>query len=218
MESLIFIAYSFLMLEKFMLNRYYQHHLLLVQSITRLFSGHLSWKELDKIEQDLVDYVKQFQVLYGSEFIIINIHNLTHVVECTRLHGPFYLYTCFPYESFNRIVVATIHGSNNCEVQASKAIGTYQFIHQQLRDIKDVKAIEYLARMKFNIYSNEREEMSIDDINTFNVHSEEPGKIFYKSIRVNGTLYEAKDLIVRRNYNNYTIQLKDRRYAEINKL
>jgi hypothetical protein len=72
--------------------------------------------------------------------------------------------------------------------------------------------------MKCNIYCNEREEMSINDINTFNVHSEVRGKIFYKSIRVNGTLYEAKDLIARRNYNNYTIQLKDGRYVEINKL
>ncbi len=72
--------------------------------------------------------------------------------------------------------------------------------------------------MKCNIYCNEREEISINDINTFNVHSEVPGKIFYKSIRVNGTLYEAKDLIARRNCNNYTIQLKDGRYAEINKL
>ncbi len=57
------------------------------------------------VRRTLAQYVMNFETLYGRQFITLNIHNLLHISECVRRHDPFHLYTCFPYESMNRIVV-----------------------------------------------------------------------------------------------------------------
>ncbi len=86
----------------------------------------MKWSELDEVKRNLAQYVMNFETLHGRQFVTLNIHHLLHISECVTRHGPLHLYTCFPYESMNRIVVGTINGPNKCEIQASQAIGTYQ--------------------------------------------------------------------------------------------
>ncbi len=108
----MFIIYSVPVLKKFMIDKYYDHHLLLVNSLTKLFaSGPMKWSELDEVERNQAQYVMNFEILYGRQFITLNIHNLLHISECMTSHGPFHLYSCFPYEnSATSILAATFDG------------------------------------------------------------------------------------------------------------
>ena len=41
----------------------------------------------------------------------------------------------------------------------------------------------------------------------FNEHSKDSGRVYYKAVMIDEVLYEAKDLVNRRSYNNHTVQL-----------
>lgn len=62
MEALQFLLYSYPLLQSVLRPVYFKHHMILINVLTRLFSGPLQWKELDKLENDLFQYVLQFQV------------------------------------------------------------------------------------------------------------------------------------------------------------
>ncbi len=81
----------------------------------------------------------------------INIHNLTHIVQCISRHGPYYMYICYPYESFNKILLSAIDGTYRCKIQAANTIGTYQYLSMKLKDITDESTIDTISKMDCNI-------------------------------------------------------------------
>jgi hypothetical protein len=66
MEALVFLLYSYPLLQNTLKDNYFRHHMILVECITQLFSGPLEWKQLDEIEKKLFTYVLQFQVCLYS--------------------------------------------------------------------------------------------------------------------------------------------------------
>ena len=157
------MIYSTPILNEVMKEKYYRHHVLLVDCLTKLF-GVISWSELDQIEVKLHDYVLQFQQLYGREFVSLNIHNLIHLAECVRRHGPLFMYTCYPFESFNRSVLAAIQGTNRCELQASRSIGMYQYIHERLQYVTDGNLLDAVRRMDRKVITAGSKKEMIDQI------------------------------------------------------
>lgn len=51
--------------------------------------------------------------LYGEETCGLNVHNLSHTVECVENWGPLWAYSCFSFESFNGEISKAIHGKGN---------------------------------------------------------------------------------------------------------
>jgi hypothetical protein len=71
MEALVFMIYSSPILEKYMDQKYYKHHELLVDSLTKLFSEELSYRQLDMIEKNLKQYVLEFQVCVTNQCFVL---------------------------------------------------------------------------------------------------------------------------------------------------
>ncbi|XP_076674436.1 uncharacterized protein LOC143372265 [Andrena cerasifolii] len=55
---------------------------------------------LDYAIELLQYYDETFKLLYGSEHVSHNIHNLLHLVDDVKNHGPLYDFSCFPFENF----------------------------------------------------------------------------------------------------------------------
>ncbi len=128
------------------------------------------------------------------------------------------MYTCYPYESFNKILLSAIHGTYRCEMQAAKTIGTYQYLIMKLKDITDERTIDTISKMDCNIERPEREDKVQINKNcyVFGRHSSSSGNIFYKGLRMSGQLFEAQDFVRQRSFNNSTVLLDGGRYVVIN--
>ena len=71
--------------------------------------------EYDHLEEmkDLLDhFIKEIPTLYYDETVGINIHQLSHIIECDiKLWGPLWTHNSFIYESMNGVFTSLIHGT-----------------------------------------------------------------------------------------------------------
>jgi len=151
----------------------------------------------------------------------MNVHNLVHIVQCVRSHGPLYMFSCFPFESFNKLILSAIHGPNNCELQVAKSVGVMQLIYTRFRDINDERTIEYLEKMKYSIRKSDKFDRKIideeHDTYAFGFAGMVEDRSYYKYIRYKGHLIEAIDLVRQRSFDNSIIQLDDGGFAQVHK-
>lgn len=81
-------------------NNMYLHFLTLHCAIRILCCNHLLEKYLNYAKDLLHYFVKNFSVIYGPEFITHNVHNLIHLADDCKIHGPLDTFSAFKYENF----------------------------------------------------------------------------------------------------------------------
>lgn len=94
----------------------FQSYLLLVSSIYTLIIDHISEKDLLISEMNILEFVRDCQILYGINSKTFNLHSLLHVVESVRQSGPLWSSSAFPFESmifFIKRYVTGISGVSN---------------------------------------------------------------------------------------------------------
>lgn len=80
----------------------YEHFLLLHSAITVLACPHHHLKALGlQLASELLNtFVMHSEELYGSEFLIYNVHKLTHIADDVRSYGTLDNISCFPFENY----------------------------------------------------------------------------------------------------------------------
>lgn len=97
----------------------FNHFLLLSESIYYLLSTDLESAELMKVEQKLIDFVVNFQRIYGKNNVTMNVHLLLHLVESVRQCGPLWATSLFGFESNNGRLVKYVNGTTDILSQIS---------------------------------------------------------------------------------------------------
>ncbi|CAN7943221.1 unnamed protein product [Ixodes pacificus] len=69
-------------------------------AITILCSPKLCLEYVDYSEQLLVHFVETYISLYGRDKVSHNVHNLIHIANDVRTHGPLDGWSAFPFENF----------------------------------------------------------------------------------------------------------------------
>lgn len=92
---------------------YLKHFSLLVEATYLLLSTGITAADLNKANILLHAFLKNAQLLYGQNFMGLNVHNLVHLVAMVKMWGPLWAWSCFPFESFNGELKKTIHGTGN---------------------------------------------------------------------------------------------------------
>jgi len=77
----------------------YNHFMLLSVGITLLISPKYCSTYADYAHSLLCLFVEQAAHLYGDEFIVYNVHGLTHLAADVKHHGSLDLFSAFPYEN-----------------------------------------------------------------------------------------------------------------------
>jgi hypothetical protein len=84
------------------------HLLLLPNAIRLLLGNNITEKDLIAAYEKLYRFVWFFEDFYNPEYLSLNVHNLLHLVETVRRHGPLWAYSCFHFEAFNATILAFI--------------------------------------------------------------------------------------------------------------
>ena len=84
---------------------------LLVRSVFTLIGNNISESEFHQCEYDLLKFVYEYEMLYGVENMIFNVHILIHLVHSVRMSRSLWatrcvykrqLFTCTQYSAAKR--------------------------------------------------------------------------------------------------------------------
>ena len=110
-EFLSFLFYYSLPIFSDIMQNYELNHLIKLCIFTeRILSREINVSDLDIAHKMIVEYVKDFKDIYSLGHMLSGVHELLHLVECTKYFGPLNYINCFPFEELNRKVVGLIHG------------------------------------------------------------------------------------------------------------
>ena len=96
---------------------------------------------LKDIENDVVQCLVSFELVFPPTFFNIMTHLLVHLVEEIRVLGPVFLHNMFPFERFMGVLKKYVHNRARPEGSISKGYGTEEVIEFCVDFIPDLKPI-----------------------------------------------------------------------------
>ena len=105
------LYYSIYVLQNVLPRVYIKHWIFLVHSIFYLLQENISQQDLVSCERMLSKFVIDTVALYGVELVTYNIHQLSHLVECTRNRGPLWRTSAFAFEHNNQHLLKLYSGT-----------------------------------------------------------------------------------------------------------
>ena len=108
-------------------DEYFQHFLLLVESIWLMNQSSISIKDLKK-SKALLHFCMQVEGLYGNRYETFNVHCLLHLTRCVKFLGPLWSCLCFWYEDYNGDIRKLYHGTQKVDLQIALSVCIQQKI------------------------------------------------------------------------------------------
>lgn len=112
--------------------KYITHFRLLSRSVYCLLKTEISDEELIEVENDLEQFVNDFQTLYGKKNMTMNIHLLKHIPNNIRNFGPLWTHSAFPFESFNSVLLSFVTGKTDVLHQISTKYIIYNLCKESI--------------------------------------------------------------------------------------
>ncbi|XP_063425300.1 uncharacterized protein LOC134708578 [Mytilus trossulus] len=126
---------------------YFMHFACYVQGIYLLSSDSISPVDLQKSQSLLSYFVHMFPSLYGERYVTLNMHSLLHLTQCVKDLGPLWVYSCFPFENINGVLMELFHGTQNIELQIMYSINVVQSMSLMVKGINDQNLIHFADKM-----------------------------------------------------------------------
>ena len=96
---------------------YYQHFMLLVDSMEILYGNPFTIEQLEMVKFKLNDFVQKYETLYGPHNMFYNVHLLTHITDNAKYFGPLHATSLFTFENMNAVINSFINGPKGPTVQ-----------------------------------------------------------------------------------------------------
>lgn len=128
-------------------NSYLEHFACLVEATFLLLQEKITAKDLKRCKKLLDVFYKCMAPLYGEETCGLNVHNLSHIVECVENWGPLWAYSCFSFESFNGEISKAIHGKGNVSGEVYWAVHSEKILENEIKSLPHGKAKDLLKEI-----------------------------------------------------------------------
>ena len=174
-EYLAFIIYYALPLFQDIMDKAALNHLTkLVIFLEIILSRKINIKYLDFAQNIIESFGKDFAVVYLKQFMLSGVHELLHLVECTKQFGPLNNINCFQFEELNRKVVNCIHGRDLIGEEFIKIFSIIQLMSYTISKLPTSSTYHDFIVRKMNFKSSNRKNYhnSKCEINTISSSSE----------------------------------------------
>ncbi len=143
------LFYSIFVLKGILPRVFYQHWLVLVTFMYLLCKDIITTEDIKKFEKLVVDFVKQFETLYGKTHVSFNVHLCLHLPESVRNWGPLWAHSGYIFESFNGDILKMFHGTQCVPLQIMK-----QFTYRQILPLLRNDALKNAVPECIQLFSN----------------------------------------------------------------
>ncbi|XP_011688165.1 PREDICTED: uncharacterized protein LOC105450146 [Wasmannia auropunctata] len=113
------LYYSFPCLYGILADRPLKSFMLLIRSLYTLLKTEITEAELRSTEYDLLQFVGECQILYGTSAMTFNVHSLLHVVQSVKKSGPLWATSAFPFENGIYLCKKWLNGPRIVSIQLS---------------------------------------------------------------------------------------------------
>jgi hypothetical protein len=103
-------------------DNYLVHHATLVAAIQLLNANEVTQQSINVARDLLFKYVSTFVNLFDESFLTINFHLLLHLPDVVEDLGPLWVYSCFPLENINGLILSLVHGTRYAEKQIASSL------------------------------------------------------------------------------------------------
>jgi len=130
----------------------YKNFLLIHSAMFILLSDKASHKEWNKLAKELLhEFVAGVEKIYGSEFLIYNIHSLIHIPDDSLNYGSLNTISAFPFENHMQKIKKFMHSGNFKLEQVANRISELECSNSHN---KIVSKSDYLNRKTFKMGDN----------------------------------------------------------------
>lgn len=231
------LAYSLPIFHDIMDDEYFQHYKLLVNAINILTSTSIDLAGLNEAEECLDKFVREFEALYGSNNMTLNVHMLLHLVRNVRLFGPLWTTSCCALENLNGILKGFVKSSNHPELQIYSSLemlihylyfkddylkegsSTYDFCNFAL---KRTKLRKLRTKVSENLFIVGKYQLRETDAIPENVKEAVNGLIrnrhtiyTFNRLQRNGLLYETEEYSIKNKRNSSCVKYRLNEEEEI---
>jgi hypothetical protein len=105
---------------------HFEHLVKLVVFLEIILSREIKKSDLNYAEKIIFEFVKDFNKIYSESSMLSGVHELLHLVDCTKYFGPLNLINLFPYEELNRPCIGVIHGRDLIGEELIKMVSLIQ--------------------------------------------------------------------------------------------
>lgn len=98
-------------------------------------------ESLSGLQNDVVQCLINFELLFPPSFFNIMTHLLVHIVKEIRILGPVFVHNMFPFERFMGVLKKYVHNRARTEGSISKGYGTEEVIEFCVDFLPDLKPI-----------------------------------------------------------------------------
>ncbi|KAE8741573.1 hypothetical protein FOCC_FOCC012910 [Frankliniella occidentalis] len=128
-------------------DKYLEHYVDLIFCFQILLSSSISPQQLFLCQKKLEDFVKKFEILYGTRHTSMVVHLLLHLDFVVTNLGPMKFYSCFPYESLNGEILKMIHGTRYVETQLASGCYLISQLPHKLSSLSSGPVRDYCFRV-----------------------------------------------------------------------
>ena len=61
----------------------------------------------------MIYFVRKFKVIYGAEYVFLNVHGLIHIVDDCKIFGSLDIYSAFSFENFMQYLKRLVRKSHD---------------------------------------------------------------------------------------------------------
>ena len=151
------------------------------KSIAKLMSNSLKENDVKKIDKDLTNFVKNFELLYGKKNMVFNVHIIRHLSDTVLNFGPLWTTSLFSFESMNGVLRSfnpvgrkpLVQIAKRCQLFFNAHYGRFaDYISEEIIDFCDDLFESKGAKEKKpkNVICIENEEMEFETFNQFRIN------------------------------------------------
>jgi hypothetical protein len=124
-----------------------EHLIKLVIFVETILSREIHLRDLNSVQKIIESFVEDYCKFYSINSMLSGVHELFHLVDCTKNYGPLNNINCFPFEELNRKVVGTIHGRDLIGEEFIKLFSLIQSLSSTVSGFKrKSKLIDFIKK------------------------------------------------------------------------
>lgn len=132
----------------------------LVISFEQLLCKNISKRNLIIVQKCLEEFLCELEKLYGLDFMLSGVHEMSHLVNETIYFGPLNNINCFPFEELNRIIIKKIHGRDLIGEEFIKTFSIAQALSAYISSLPDENVIGQYIKEDYCFKTSNRKRLN----------------------------------------------------------
>lgn len=163
---------------------YIEHLNLLSSTVYKLLGTSINQADLEEAQTNLKEFTRLYELYFGQSKMVLNVHQLIHIPDCVKEHGPLWLSSMFDFESQNGTLGKYFHGKNNVVKEISLRYMLVISITGKENNISNTVNLNECSKSDHVLFPRKKIELNSDDILLLENHNIPPSVFNHNKLTI----------------------------------